>query len=111
MISEALRAAGVLPDRSIPGEGLVYKLFDTIGETLPSMLLTRQAARMASGWDRATVQEAGKQAADRLIDEVQPFARLLIDAAPGGRPACGHGHHLALRPGQAAGRRASASTT
>lgn len=79
VITEALRGAGVLPDRPIPGEGLVYKLFDTIGETLPSMFLTRQAARMAQGWDRASVQEAGKVAAARLVDDVLPFARLLIE--------------------------------
>ncbi len=79
MITEALRAAGVVPDRSIPGESLVYKLFDTIGETLPSMLLTRQMARVASGWDRSVVKEAGEIVAERLADDVLPFARLLID--------------------------------
>lgn len=79
VITEALRGAGVIPDRAIPGENLVYKLFDTIGETLPSMILTRQAARMASGWKRSVVQEAGRVAAERLADDVLPFARLLID--------------------------------
>ncbi len=78
VITEALRAAGVVPDRRIPGEGLIYRVFDTIGETLPAMLLTRQAARMANGWDRAAVQEAGRTAAARLVDQVQPFARALI---------------------------------
>ncbi|NLV54607.1 MAG: HAD-IB family hydrolase [Acidimicrobiales bacterium] len=79
VVTECLRAVGVLPDRPIPGEGLVYRVFDTIGETLPSMLMTRQAARVASGWDRATVQEAGRLAAQRLVDQVLPYARLLID--------------------------------
>lgn len=79
VITEALRAAGVVPDRAIPGESLVYKLFDTIGETLPSMLLTRQMARVASGWDRTVVQEAGETVAERLADDVLPFARLLIE--------------------------------
>src|SRR4051794_3956982 len=79
MFSAALKTAGLIPDRSIPGEGLLFKVFDTIGETLPSMFLTRQAARMANGWDRATVRQAGEDAANRLIDEVQPFAKLLIE--------------------------------
>lgn len=79
VITEALRGAGVIPDRTIPGESLVYKLFDTIGETLPSMIMTRQAARMASGWKRSVVQEAGRVAAERLADDVLPFARLLIE--------------------------------
>ncbi len=79
VITEALRGAGVIPDRPIPGENLVYRLFDVVGETLPSMLLTRQAARVASGWNREVVQEAGKVAAERLADDVLPYARLLID--------------------------------
>ncbi|MCU1454805.1 MAG: putative acyltransferase [Acidimicrobiales bacterium] len=79
VFGQVLRSAGVLPDRTIPGESLVYKVFDTIGETLPSMLMTRQAARLASGWDRAAVQEAGRLAAARLVDQVPPYARQLIE--------------------------------
>jgi putative phosphoserine phosphatase / 1-acylglycerol-3-phosphate O-acyltransferase len=79
VITEALRGAGVISERPIPGESLVYKLFDVVGETLPSMLLTRQAARLAGGWNRAVVQEAGKVAAERLVDDVLPYARLLIE--------------------------------
>lgn len=78
VFSEMLRAVGVIPDRTIPGEGLLYRLFDVVGETLPSMLMTRQAARLASGWNRATVQEAGRRAAERLVEKVPPFAKLLI---------------------------------
>jgi putative phosphoserine phosphatase/1-acylglycerol-3-phosphate O-acyltransferase len=79
VITEALRAAGIVSDRHIPGEGLIYKVFDVVGETLPAMLLTRQAARMANGWNRAAVQAAGREAAARLKDQVQPFARVLIE--------------------------------
>ncbi|MCB0970676.1 MAG: HAD-IB family hydrolase [Acidimicrobiales bacterium] len=73
-----LKRVGLLPDRSIPGEGLVFKVFDVIGETLPSMLATRQMARAAAGWDRALVQEAGEAAADHLADQVPGFAKALI---------------------------------
>jgi putative phosphoserine phosphatase/1-acylglycerol-3-phosphate O-acyltransferase len=79
VISRALRDAGVISDRSIPGEGLVYRLFDLVGETRPSMMLTRQAARFAKGWHRDQVREAGEQAADALAEAVQPFARPLLD--------------------------------
>lgn len=79
IISESLRTLGVLPDRQLPGESLVYKVFDTIGETLPAMLITRQAARVAKGWDRATVQRAGVDAAERLAGLVQPFGRILVE--------------------------------
>ena len=80
MFSATMREVGVLPDRTIPGEGLIYKVFDVIGETLPSMVATRQMARVAKGWDRSLVQEAGRIAAGRLIDAVPGFARLAIRA-------------------------------
>lgn len=79
VLSAALRHEGVISDRSLPGEGLVYRLFDLVGETRPSMILTRQAARFARGWHRDRVQAAGETAADELADAVQPFARPLID--------------------------------
>lgn len=40
-ITAALRAAKLVP-QSVPGESLLYRVFDTVGETLPSMLLARQ---------------------------------------------------------------------
>lgn len=79
ILGAVLREHGVLADRSIPGEGIVYRLFDLIGETRPSMLLTRQAARAAAGWDRGAVQEAGRVAAERLDSVVAPYARHTID--------------------------------
>ena len=78
VFSTMLKRAGLLPDRSIPGEALVFKLFDVVGESLPAMVATRQMARAASGWDRSLVQEAGRQAAERLVDEVPGFAKLVI---------------------------------
>ena len=82
VFSEMLKTVGVIPDRSIPGEGFVYRIFDVIGETLPSMLLTRQAARVASGWNRSSVQEAGRRAAERLVDQVPPHGQGVDRAAP-----------------------------
>lgn len=87
VISEALRQMGVLGNRTIPGENLVYKIFDTVGETLPAMALTRTAARFAAGWSRDAVRDAGEIAAARLADTVQPFGRLLMDEhREAGRP-------------------------
>lgn len=79
VLSQALRDAGVISGRSLPGEGLVYRLFDVVGETRPSMILTRQAARFAKGWRRDQVRDAGDQAADVLAEAVQPFAHAIID--------------------------------
>lgn len=57
----------------------MYRFFDAVGETLPAMLLTRSLARVAAGWDRAAVQAAGQEAAERLAGEVPPFATMVID--------------------------------
>ena len=87
MLSQALRDAGVISERSIPGESLLYRLFDLVGETRPSMMLTRQAARVAKGWRSRQVRDAGTIAADELAGAIQPFAHLIIDEHRGaGRP-------------------------
>jgi putative phosphoserine phosphatase/1-acylglycerol-3-phosphate O-acyltransferase len=87
VLSQALRDAGVLTGPSIPGESLVYRVFDLIGETRPSMMLTRQAARLAKGWRREQVLTAGQKAADALADAVQPFAHpIIVDHRDAGRP-------------------------
>ncbi len=78
VFSTELKRAGLLPDRSIPGEGLVFKVFDVIGETIPSMLATRQMARAASGWERAKVQAAGVASVAPLMAAVPGFAKQLI---------------------------------
>lgn len=78
VIGSALKQAGVT-DRSIPGEQIVYRLYDIFGENRPSMELTRRAVRFASGWARSSVQEAGKIAAETLALTIQPFARPIID--------------------------------
>lgn len=78
-ISRALRAVGLLPDRPVPGERLLFGLFDLLGENRPSMMLARQGARAAAGWSVEEVARAGEMAADELEPLVQPYARLLAD--------------------------------
>ena len=78
VISRALRAAGVLSDRTVPGESAMYALFDLVGETLPVMLLARGAALLARGWDAEQVRAAGVEAADELARDVAPYALALI---------------------------------
>ncbi|HAP77647.1 MAG TPA: HAD-IB family hydrolase [Acidimicrobiaceae bacterium] len=86
VFSKAMRAAGLV-SRSIPGESLLYKLFNTVGETLPSMALARQAVTLAKGKPRATVQQAAESAADALAAMVQPLAAPLFDEhRAAGRP-------------------------
>ena len=78
VITAAMRKAGVVSDRSLPGEGLLYRLFNTVGETLPSMALARQAATLSKGRVRAKVQAAAEDAAGVLVGMIQPFAKDLF---------------------------------
>ena len=79
LITEALVAAGLAPDRNIPGQGLMYRIFDLVGETLPSMALARATALLARGWSRQAVQKAGAEVAEQLDTLVAPYARGLLD--------------------------------
>jgi putative phosphoserine phosphatase/1-acylglycerol-3-phosphate O-acyltransferase len=86
IIGEALKQAGVT-DRSLPGEQLVYKVYDLFGENRPSMEVTRRAVRFASGWVRSQVQDAGELAAEALAASLQPFARPIFEEhRAAGRP-------------------------
>jgi len=78
VFSKAMRSAGLV-SRSIPGESLLYRVFNTVGETLPSMALARQAVTLAKGRSRRTVQQAALQAAEALAAMVQPLAAPLFD--------------------------------
>src|SRR4051794_22202053 len=79
VITRALRDVGLVADRDVPGERLLFGLFDLVGENRPSMFLTRQLARMAKGWPRQRAREAGELAAGVLCERVLPYARILID--------------------------------
>ncbi len=85
-ISAALREQGLLPERSIPGEGLAFAIFNVFGETLPSIFLTRQGVRAAKGWPVEKVDVAGENLAERLAAQVEPFAiATLADHKQAGR--------------------------
>jgi putative phosphoserine phosphatase / 1-acylglycerol-3-phosphate O-acyltransferase len=87
ILGEALRRVGLLPDRRSGLESALFKVFDVIGETWPSMFLTRQGARMARGWSVELVAEAAKQAAEPLAAAVLPYARHLFEEhRTAGRP-------------------------
>lgn len=86
VFSDAMRAAGLV-SRTIPGEKFLYTLFNTVGETLPSMALARQAVGFAKGHSRAAVLAASEGVADRLVSMVQPFARSVFEMhREAGRP-------------------------
>lgn len=86
VFSQAMREAGLL-SRTIPGENMLFKLFNTIGETLPSMALARQAVTFSKGRQRSVVQQAATNAAAALAELVQPLAApLFAEHRAAGRP-------------------------
>ncbi|MFM2072617.1 MAG: hypothetical protein RLZZ623_2880 [Actinomycetota bacterium] len=86
VFSRAMRAAGLV-NRTLPGESMLYRVFNSIGETLPSMALARQAASFAKGKSQAAVQAAAQQAATELALLVQPRAAPLFEVhRAAGRP-------------------------
>ncbi|MCP4437229.1 MAG: HAD-IB family hydrolase [Actinomycetia bacterium] len=78
-ISEALRHVGLLSGGSNPLESLVFKVFNTIGETRPAMLITRQGARLAKGWSLDLVRAAADMAAEPLAEAVVPYAKPIFE--------------------------------
>ena len=87
VISKALRTAGVLSDKAIPGEQLMTRIFNSYGETLPAMALTRTAVNFAKGWPLASVRKAAAAAAPELLSIVQPrVAELFAEHRAAGRP-------------------------
>jgi putative phosphoserine phosphatase/1-acylglycerol-3-phosphate O-acyltransferase len=70
----AMRAAGLTGPHPVPGERLLFGLFNAIGETLPSMVLARQGVALAAGRSRTAVVAAAESVADDLCAMVQPFA-------------------------------------
>jgi putative phosphoserine phosphatase/1-acylglycerol-3-phosphate O-acyltransferase len=86
VFSEAMQRAG-LSSGPFPGERFLFGLFNTIGETLPSMALARQAVTLAKGRSRADVQQAAKSAVEELLEIVQPFAEIVFaEHREAGRP-------------------------
>ena len=78
VFSNALRTAGLM-SRNIPGEKLLYSLFNVVGETLPSMALARQAVRVAKGHSRSAVVGAAEEVAEQLVALVQPLAHSVFE--------------------------------
>lgn len=122
IIGEALRSVGLITRPAGLAESIAFGIFNTIGETWPSMLITRQGARAAKGWSVAKVQEAARIATEPLVHAVLPAARQLMDEhRDAGRTlvmatttpvdlitplakALGFDHVLATRYGQSDGR-------
>ena len=79
IISRALRAAGVVGGASLPGEDVLYRVFNIFGENLPSMLIARQGVHVMKGKPRHEVIAAAHSIVDELMALVRDAARSVID--------------------------------
>ncbi len=59
----------------VPGEKLLFGLFNLVGESLPGMAIARQAVSAAKGRSAAAVRAVAEDAVDELVELVQPFAQ------------------------------------
>ncbi len=86
LLSRAMYDLGVV-SRRLPGEGLLYALFDRLGETLPSIALARQATLVARGRSGDAFDDAARSAAETIAEVIHPFALALIEQhRAAGRP-------------------------
>lgn len=82
-----MREAGLAGSDAIPGERFAFGLFNAIGETLPAMVLARQAVTLAQGRSQQAMAAAAETVADELCSMVQPFAESAFAAhREAGRP-------------------------
>lgn len=79
VVSKVLRETGVVK-RSLPGETLLYQVFETFGENVPSMVLGRQAVLAMRGHAQREVQEAAQRAVPELVALLQPYVREVIES-------------------------------
>ncbi|MFW5470596.1 HAD-IB family hydrolase [Knoellia sp. CPCC 206435] len=77
-LSRAMVDLGLAP-RSLPGQGLLFKTFDLLGENLASIFLARQATLVARGKDSQSFDDAATTAATVIAELVHPFALALIE--------------------------------
>ena len=84
---EAFFETGLAGRTGVPGQGLMMRVYEVAGESLPSMLLARASALAARGKDVGQVDAAARIAARQLADRVAPWAAsLLATHRAAGRP-------------------------
>ncbi len=72
---EAMEAEGVIaPGRHLPGDRLMYGLYNRFGESVPFIGLARATAAVMRNRSAEATRHAGKRAVEALVDLVQPWA-------------------------------------
>jgi putative phosphoserine phosphatase/1-acylglycerol-3-phosphate O-acyltransferase len=85
---QAMEAEGVLPPgRHLPGDGLMYELYNRFGESVPFIGLARATVLIMRDRSAEATRRAGKRAVEPLVELVQPWAlELLAGHKREGRP-------------------------
>jgi putative phosphoserine phosphatase/1-acylglycerol-3-phosphate O-acyltransferase len=78
-LNQALYEQGLAGRTGLPGQALLTGFYDVFGETIPSMATARAAALAVRGWAVSEVRKAAEAAADRLQNQVLPYAPALLD--------------------------------
>ena len=79
VLSAAMHAEGLFADRrSLPGERVLYAVYDLLGESVPFMAMVRAAPHFVRGWTVDAVEQAGRMAAPELAALVQPYAPAVL---------------------------------
>ena len=97
LITEALIQAGLVNERTLGAQQAIYRVFDFVGETLPSIGLARAAALAAKGWPLDAMRAAGKAAAEKPRRRRRAVRPSDHRGAPRRRPPARARHHDALR--------------
>lgn len=79
ILGEALRHTGLLTGSANSLESVAFGIFNLIGETWPTMFVSRHGARAARGWSVDLVRAAADRAAAPLRDAVLPYAEKVIE--------------------------------
>lgn len=79
-INGALFEQGLVQRSSLPGQGLMMRMYAVFGESLPSMALARAAAFASKGWRVEEVAKAAEAAADTLERQVLPYVPALLES-------------------------------
>ena len=77
VFAEAFAQLGV-PTPHVPGQDLLFRFFDLVGESYLVMQLAKRASSRAKGLRRDDVARVAEWAADVLLPKVQPYAPALL---------------------------------
>lgn len=85
--NQAMFEAGLTTRGGFPGQGVMMRVYDLAGETLPAMALARGAVLALRGKAVADVAAAAEQGAEMVERNLAPFAHFLLDThRDAGRP-------------------------